>query len=565
MENYAGLLDREPPKELVEEMKGRAALKREYLIYRAARWKNPLTGISEKAVKVTCSACGESWYSSYVPGPQCARYAPAPFGFKNENNEDIISGDETICPVCGAEARAAHITHVGHGIEHGNLCMSFGRLGDRLVLYGWYIQRIIDKTGKSWWSTHPYEAYVYGEKEAVRLTGHQRQYYGIQLFEYWEQRKKWTDEWGETGLTYGAEDIPLEGSAVERSRLDLYLRDCSSYGITAWPASYMKLWQKHPQVENLLVQGAGAILADLLDRDRCRMVGYYGQHATGIPKVELNWKEKKPSKLLGLNKTELRAAARLGWTARNLEAYKVLRSLETVNLDDPGTADLIEKHPDWVQKIAVEGVKYRGSVTALRCCRYLVRQNERRTEGTKLMDAVWLVDYWRMADAAGWNLRDVSRLLPKDLRREHDKAMQESAEAISREKAKERAKEIAKRAPAFRKHTEALRKFAWEKDGILIRPCEDERELIREGELLHHCVATYASAIARGTSAIFFVRKAKEPDKPWFTLELDEPSLTVRQNRGSHNCARTDDVKAFEAAWLEHIHSLKEKKGADAA
>ena len=156
MENYAGLLDREPPKELVEEMKGRAALKREYLIYRAARWKDPLTGISEKAVKVTCSACGESWYSSYVPGPQCARYAPAPFGFKHDNNDDIISGDETFCPACGAEARAIHIGQLRYGVEDGNLCMSFGRLGDRLVLYGWYIQRIIDKTGKSWWSTHPY-------------------------------------------------------------------------------------------------------------------------------------------------------------------------------------------------------------------------------------------------------------------------------------------------------------------------------------------------------------------------------------------------------------------------
>ena len=59
---------------------------------------------------------------------------------------------------------------------------------------------------------------------------------------------------------------------------------------------------------------------------------------------------------------------------------------------------------------------------------------------------------------------------------------------------------------------------------------------------------------------IFFIRKKKEPDTPYFTLELDIKTLTVNQNRGNCNCARTKQVEEFESAWLEHIQKLNKSK-----
>lgn len=66
---------------------------------------------------------------------------------------------------------------------------------------------------------------------------------------------------------------------------------------------------------------------------------------------------------------------------------------------------------------------------------------------------------------------------------------------------------------------------------------------------------TNAKDHANGKTAIFFVRRVKESGNSYFTLELDEGKLTVRQNRGRRNCARTKEVEAFEAIWLAWLRT----------
>ncbi|MBR6603069.1 MAG: PcfJ domain-containing protein, partial [Clostridia bacterium] len=92
--------------------------------------------------------------------------------------------------------------------------------------------------------------------------------------------------------------------------------------------------------------------------------------------------------------------------------------------------------------------------------------------------------------------------------------------------------------------------------GLLIRPAASQAELITEGKILHHCVAGYAANHANGKTSIFFIRHISDPEMPFFTLEYKNGK--VEQNRGEHNCARTEDVIAFEAEWLNHIRNLKE-------
>lgn len=43
-------------------------------------------------------------------------------------------------------------------------------------------------------------------------------------------------------------------------------------------------------------------------------------------------------------------------------------------------------------------------------------------------------------------------------------------------------------------------------------------------------------------------------------MELKLDDFTVIQNRGKCNCGRTKAVEAFEAAWLEHIRTMKQQK-----
>ena len=56
-------------------------------------------------------------------------------------------------------------------------------------------------------------------------------------------------------------------------------------------------------------------------------------------------------------------------------------------------------------------------------------------------------------------------------------------------------------------------------------------------------------------SAIFFIRRKNRPGESYYTLELDEKKLTVRQNRGLRNCPRTPEVQAFEDLWLSWVRS----------
>jgi hypothetical protein len=163
-------------------------------------------------------------------------------------------------------------------------------------------------------------------------------------------------------------------------------------------------------------------------------------------------------------------------------------------------------------------------------------------------------DYWGMLRKV-YNSLPPELLYPKDLRRAHDEIQArivEAENAVTNEKIKKRAVELAKFI------------LIDEDAGLMIRPAAAHSEFINEGKKLSHCVARYAEKHAAGSTNIFFIRKTKEPDKPFFTLELNlsKKSPEVIQNRGKNNCARTEEVQQFEEAWLEHVKNIisKEKK-----
>lgn len=59
------------------------------------------------------------------------------------------------------------------------------------------------------------------------------------------------------------------------------------------------------------------------------------------------------------------------------------------------------------------------------------------------------------------------------------------------------------------------------KEGFIIRPPVDEAELVKEGNLLHHCVASYRDKIIDEHCIVLFVRAISDPDTPLYTVELD--------------------------------------------
>lgn len=539
--NYVPLVPKEPPTDLVAEVIRQGGFKKNYLIYRSGWAYEPLEDRKVPCVDVACSACKETFKVDRADVGACARaMAPAPFGWYHPNlPEAVISGVHTQCPICGAEAETIHVSNMRPWKEDYEYVTVLSRLPvegkqDRLVLTEWQIRRDTDKSGEQAFGCNIWTAWVVEDKKVVRLMGHYRNFNRLIPIAL-TQKTTFLDNYGELRWMYPYQADILAGTTAENSKLDMYIEAGGKCLV-----AYLALWRRKPQVENLVMQGLGQLVEELIDRDQTSHS--YERHK-GIPRLEnINWKSKKPHEMLHMKKWQLRQVREtlkkdgvdcLKWAADNGVEMERPEQMEWILKQHPRTLnDLKSEVPDF-----------------WRAAKYLMRDKSREV-GT-------LIDYWEMAKKIRMDL-DVERVrFPKDLKWSHDNAVRlyneqkdTEASALSLEK--------------FRERENALMDYAWEANGILIRPCATEKELRAEGRTLNHCVGTYANGHVQGKTAIFFVRKVETLDVPWFTLQLDEKEMKILQNRGENNCDPPEDEKAFVDLWIKWAREVK-MKGENAA
>lgn len=525
--NYLPYLPTEPPEGLTKWLLETGALKREALIYRHSRRYLPLEDREEDCVEVVCSACGNKFHADKLPATGCrAGYAPAPFGWYNAlTQEPVISGSPTMCPYCGEGMDTAHIGGMQNALTDEAWTATVHRLPipghtDRLLIVDWMTRKVIDKLGETSFYHHLWSAWVIEEKKIVRIKGNTRGLGGAVSMHRPEQRKKFLDEFEKAHRVWPWEPEILEGTTVENCKLDLYQAANGRRFV-----AYLGAFIKHPQIENLVMQGLGALVDEMLEQE-CSRSMY--ERRGGYPKLDkIDWKEKQPHKMLGLTKVELRELRAHNWGRKELEIAKWCKS--------NGIAGNLARD---VERIRARGfyaceriLQENGAALFWKIVRYLEKNGA---------EYVLLSDYWEMARKLHMDLEDEQVKWPKDLRTAHDKAVE-----------RYNAQKDAITSAAFEKRVEELKHLCWEQDGLLIRPCASMQELRNEGKVLHHCVATYDQKYATGKTAIFFIRRTDKPEEPFYTLELDEKELTVRQNRGLRNCGKTEEVQAFENAWIE--------------
>lgn len=535
--NYERLIPTTPQKDVVSIAYQAGKFQTEYLIYKADCRYIPPEDRNEPAVKVVCSACEREFLADKIDAGGCGHScAPAPFGWLHPTmNEAVVSGMHTLCPICGAEAKTLHVGNMGlYGgcVVDDAWVATLSRLPvegkqDRLVLTDWCVRRAVNKRGATRHEVWPYTAWVAEEKKIVRLMGYRKTVSGdISMFGKWQQRKNLCDVCGAPDVVAPWDPRLLEGTTAANCKLDLYQAAGGRRLV-----SYLALWKRRPAVENLLVQGCGALVEDWIKKER-EAYGYRG----GVPKLPaVNWKEKRPARMLRLSTEEFRLLRDGGWSAEDVEMIALVRA-RGEELKLPEDLPLLRSYGKYVlEKILSE----KGGEDFRRILRYLQKQK-----------CGWdtLRDYWRMAERLDRDLTDGLVRWPRDLRAAHDRAAREQ---------KHRKDELL--AAAFAKRASALEGLSFQAGNLLIRPCRDQAELIGEGKKLHHCVANYAQDHADGRTAILFIRRADEPEEPYFTLEFDEKKLTVRQNRGLRNCGRTPEVEAFEAAWLKWVKTMMKK------
>lgn len=533
-------------------------IKNEYIIYGLSDNTDidPITGEKKKLVSCKCTACKKTFDCMYISNiaaedvTGCRYYTGAPFGFWNSRtNKHVNTYEDTICPECGARVRANHINNVGNtaGYQRNKL-LSVHNINDMLTVIGWDSKFHFDKAANEVYEIHPIEAYIVCEKKIVRLSAVERgQTYGSSWIDYkdkWEQRTRYVDFFCGIEKRYIFPWKPkiLNGTTSENCKLDKYIK-CAGKDTEVFPITYLHLWVKHHNVENLIMQGMGKVINKAISK--LKEYSYYYRpnkmlSATNIKGID--WSKVKPHQMLGLTKQEFTEAKNVKLDLMQLMFFQKARShgVKIKDIEPCSTLSLGR----------VEDLLKENGCNVMRAVRYCIKQAN-RYGGNKNNILGDLIDYWHMAKDNGDNLADDSIRYPQNLKNAHDQAM------IRKKTEENRGYDR-----LIKARSEELKKYCYksEKLGLEIHPAQSTEEFVTEGQLLHHCVATYTRRHAEGSTTLFFIRHSTEPDVPYFTLELDLERVEVRQNRGNHNCGRTDEVAEFENEWLQIVRKIKAKE-----
>lgn len=310
----------------------------------------------------------------------------------------------------------------------------------------------------------------------------------------------------------------VSGTCMKYSAVDIYVdKVVQNDGVLNKPWCidwYFNAYRKKPFLEQLLKVGFYRLVEAALN-------GCAQELENGRTVLET----------LGLNRQQFRMLRQSGNPP--LRDWKVLRHAGEISRED---FDIVRQKEQYGKYLDM-----RRYTTIFRLEKYLHRQAVRRDTD--------YFDYIGWLEEMGYDMRNTFNLYPKNFRKAHD----EKAEEYTRFKEKQTEKDrerFCRLLEKFRRGAADMAALDLRLEGLFIRLPETLDELKREGETLHHCVATYAERVAKGETMIFFIRKETEPEKPYFTLEWKN---RVIQCRGQNNCDMTPEVRAFIEVFQEKI------------
>ena len=281
---------------------------------------------------------------------------------------------------------------------------------------------------------------------------------------------------------------------------------------------YLRLWQKHNNVEYLSKQGFGNLIEDMLRYSYKRDF--------------INWKSNNLLKMLGIGKNDLEFCKVM--TFEQLEFFKDLKA------SDGALAEPLFVY-FYTRIRQAENIHKKTGLTYRQIRNYLEKQG-----GIFLIQ--WFSDYCSMSvDCVG----HVEELRPKSIRTAHDRMTD-----------KLKFHENAKYNARMHERCKKLKKLCMSYGDLIMKPPESSEDIILEGSVLHHCVGGYVERHAEGRTNILFIRRKTAPDTPFFTVEVSN-ELRIIQCHGYRNEAenpKPEEIKSFEEAYSEFLKKIKETK-----
>lgn len=163
-------------------------------------------------------------------------------------------------------------------------------------------------------------------------------------------------------------------------------------------------------------------------------------------------------------------------------------------------------------------------------------------------------DYLTACQALNLDMNLPKNRYPHDFRRWHDIRIDEYKTLKAQQDAEKR-KEL------YSKFSTVARKYLgleYAKKSVYIAIiAQNPSDLIREGEILHHCVGrmNYDQKMVREESLIFFIRMKNSPNTPLVTVEYSPTQMKVLQCYGDHDRKPSEDVLDFvNKKWLPYAN-----------
>lgn len=502
-------------------------------------------GKRKRVVRGLCTACrGESTFE-YVPIHYgCSRTFASTdtYGFyASDIDRKIIKSYENIeCPLCGAKLRARCISSFNEACECADtyVVTVHNVLGNLCVL-SWMLKKIADREGNISFISVKQDGLIVINGEAIRLSGGQNYYYSFSEYPGWKKRSaegrfiSMQDH-----LIFGCTKEVVEATSAAHSALDIFVRQKGSIFIMA----YLEAWCRYPQIENLVRHGFSRLLNSMFD-DCCVFYGGYTEKC----KVEVKQLNNclaveyaRPCEMIGIGKEYLDICRGLDLKEYYCFRYGLSKKLvltreQITEMKQLGIHNFIE----WVEK-----PKYGYRFRIIHLLNYMKKQRDAADAKGRhdIIKLNYLRDYYEAIMNAYGEVPE-SMLFPSDLIKAHNAAIRlvdEKVDVKIDERIKARLAEL------------NVYCFSDKEGGLFIRPCASHEELIKEGKLLDHCVARYATRHAEGETTIFFVRRTEEPDEPFYTLEYR--GGVIIQDHGYENATQTSEIFAFEKKWLKFIN-----------
>lgn len=516
------------------------------------------------ASRCLCTACTEEFITHKITGADAIRMYEGEDGqwYPLDPGEqvfgdggfvvDVFDGEKMNCPNCLADVELIHSRKLRGGRKKQIMVSSVENIGPYSAFITWLISRNISEFGVGPVCGIPADAYVIAEDGKV---AHFSKILWGGSFWCESPRRHWELK---PGVTNNLDKRYLDWGSINNKKVGTFfydsLPDCTGttgektglYEFLAadgWnPLDYLRLWQKCKGVENLVKAGHAGLIKGIIQTA-------YRFSADVVFEAEkvLDLKEVKPHRMLKMSKEDFRNLQRRRIRIE-FDDFEVFRNYRAVGGKHSMPEFLVYKKSFGIAglRTAIELQReYHDDLG--KQARYLEKQ------GLNHSDIYLLKDARRMAaEIAGERPLTNEEQWPRHLTVTHDRLSQ----TLQHLKLERQAAEAQKINEGFSGVIERLRGLEWSDGDLCVKLPQSAADLVREGDVLRHCVGGYADLHVRGKDTIFFVRHYRRPERPYYTLDIDMAGRPVEKQLHGYGNEHHGDFKQYTHSIPKRVRAF---------